>query len=1255
MITPQASTDPSHQIISSHSHLFTNIQLQTCQLLLAAGQAKLFEQWDPVGVNDQSKVDFLDQIYNINTKCNLIDYSHRTRKLIAEFYHRRNTFSPFRRPDDVDTFPNHPFANPDSHDALPDFTCHPPSSPLYSRISLSHNSNWLNESYLPQQTTQTSATSAPHSSLIPPLSNHEPPLSSPILPVEENLLLLEELGLNHIDKIAFVLVAGGVGERLGYEETKLSIPFNLLTNWSILEYYCEFIYSLEERINEKYKNIPNQKCIGLPLVIMTSDDTHEQTIKLLEQNHYFKLQPYQITVLKQQQVPAVLDSHANFNIIKTPITQKEHSRDDIPTPLLPQPPNTHLNPPIHNSRTHKYTLETKPHGHGDIHYLLHHDKDSPINTKYFQKLGIKYVFFFQDTNPLAFNTLFSLLGKLIHTQSRMCTMAFDRYAGDAVGGLVTLVTKHKKNNPSLNPPQTPNIVNNDVYPDSITANIEYTIFSQLVSNEATLQTEQNFIPGIRVFPNDPTMTKLSPHPSISTNFIPNSQISEFINDVAFLDEDSDEDRTKANCNTCHLSLQKTLSHTTTRYNNQDNILLHSFDSDSPNISIPLLSPNPSQSLNNIPPLSHPIESSQTRPGQSLLPPYQLTAMLSTGSISQLTTNQPCLRPSKIDIGEYPGNSNVFVVDLDDYIEALKGSGGVIGEFINPKIEIKSLKLIKDERQNRETVSNSKPFLDAQEDQKNNDSNVPYFKFQTSARLESLMQDIQLPLQCAVKMTNPLIGDAHCSNNSNNNGCIEDNKINLKNELQNKTYPSHSILHFPSWYSFSPIKTSLDAGMNKILAQNNGESIITCEFATLTFSKRLLLLFKKLRIFNNFQFFQSCSSLQTLNKYYTSVSNDFQCFYNDGSHLKPAIRVPAEQTYDSCGLLTQNPPETPPNPTWKRLLPPIVEPTTPLARHYVEQGPYIILKPTFMISPVVDILSKFPPSNRSTALDPTYAKNYPHNVFNPNLSQYPSKTPNLNLTTNSILIIDGQNIQIDSLYWDGYVYLITIGNNSVTFNTTLPTHFELSPKQPDDITTQLSPNNIDIAPIHLPYNRGIEFIDCDQCPHCQISNPSKNLRNNQQGFVLSQPGANNGQKSTTSMLPELLPLLSPNDLHLSKIESNCRCNQLGIKIRTYTTTQPKSVTSLIKTLVDTIAGNNPYPNVGQQTSNLKKNKALIDSLKYNHKTTNLMDICCDVIIIDTRPKVDHHNDPSHPQTIYISNNNIDNYRYSIPFHLLDDKQ
>ncbi|GJX01954.1 UDP-sugar pyrophosphorylase, partial [Tanacetum coccineum] len=46
----------------------------------------------------------------------------------------------------------------------------------------------------------------------------------------------------------------------------------------------------------------------------------------------------------------------------------------------------------------KYRIQTKPHGHGDVHALLY----SSGLLKEWQDTGLRWVFFFQDTNGLLF-------------------------------------------------------------------------------------------------------------------------------------------------------------------------------------------------------------------------------------------------------------------------------------------------------------------------------------------------------------------------------------------------------------------------------------------------------------------------------------------------------------------------------------------------------------------------------------------------------------------------------------------------------------------------------------------------------------------------------------------------------------------------------------------------------------------------------------------------------------------------------------
>jgi UDP-sugar pyrophosphorylase len=112
----------------------------------------------------------------------------------------------------------------------------------------------------------------------------------------------------------------------------------------------------------------------LPLAIMTSDDTHDKTLELLEKNSFFGAKPQQVHLLKQGRVPCFIN------------------------------PAGHLALDSHDP----YALQVKPHGHGDVHALLH---TSGLVRKWLGN-GLKWVAFFQDTNSMVFRGLVPTLGEL---------------------------------------------------------------------------------------------------------------------------------------------------------------------------------------------------------------------------------------------------------------------------------------------------------------------------------------------------------------------------------------------------------------------------------------------------------------------------------------------------------------------------------------------------------------------------------------------------------------------------------------------------------------------------------------------------------------------------------------------------------------------------------------------------------------------------------------------------------------------------
>lgn len=86
-----------------------------------------------------------------------------------------------------------------------------------------------------------------------------------------------------------MLVAGGLGERLGYGGIKVSLPVNITTDMCYLQLYCEQIKKLQNASNM----LAGEDKV-VPLVIMTSDDTHSATVELLEKNNNFGMREGQV-------------------------------------------------------------------------------------------------------------------------------------------------------------------------------------------------------------------------------------------------------------------------------------------------------------------------------------------------------------------------------------------------------------------------------------------------------------------------------------------------------------------------------------------------------------------------------------------------------------------------------------------------------------------------------------------------------------------------------------------------------------------------------------------------------------------------------------------------------------------------------------------------------------------------------------------------------------------------------------------------
>ena len=225
----------------------------------------------------------------------------------------------------------------------------------------------------------------------------EVPLGFDIKVGSEQFYELDKLGFNEIENTVFVLVAGGLGERLGYPDIKIGIETDLITLRKFIEIYIEFIKAFEDRIKIGKKMDENW---FIPLCIMTSDDTNDKTMALLQNNKNFGLKGNQISIVKQEKCPAIIDNECHLALSKD-----------------------------------KLLIETKPHGHGDIHYLLY--KSGKVKNWISQ--GKKYLVLFQDTNILAFNCIPSAIGSSIKLKMDINSICVPRKPKDAIGAICKLV------------------------------------------------------------------------------------------------------------------------------------------------------------------------------------------------------------------------------------------------------------------------------------------------------------------------------------------------------------------------------------------------------------------------------------------------------------------------------------------------------------------------------------------------------------------------------------------------------------------------------------------------------------------------------------------------------------------------------------------------------------------------------------------------------------------------------------------------
>lgn len=207
---------------------------------------------------------------------------------------------------------------------------------------------------------------------------------------------VEELGLAAADGLIFCLVAGGLGERLGYSGIKLSLETNVCTETCYLELYCQFLLAVQQQVRER----TGKESLELPLVIMTSGDTDQATRDLLQAQGNFGLSDDQLCIVTQDKVAALQDGAAGLAL-------QDNDR---------------------------WTVQTKPHGHGDVHHLLL--REGLVDR--WEKEGRTHIVFLQDTNGLVINSILPALGVSVRNGFQMNSICIPRIAGEAAGAITRL-------------------------------------------------------------------------------------------------------------------------------------------------------------------------------------------------------------------------------------------------------------------------------------------------------------------------------------------------------------------------------------------------------------------------------------------------------------------------------------------------------------------------------------------------------------------------------------------------------------------------------------------------------------------------------------------------------------------------------------------------------------------------------------------------------------------------------------------------
>jgi UDP-N-acetylglucosamine/UDP-N-acetylgalactosamine diphosphorylase len=189
-------------------------------------------------------------------------------------------------------------------------------------------------------------------------------------------------------EVAVLIVAGGQGTRLGFDRPKGLFPIGPVSNKSLFQIHAEKVLALGSRYGK-----------ALPLLVMTSTATHDDTARFFEEHRYFGLNPDDVTFFRQGTMPA-LDLASGRLLMEAP-----------------------------------HRLFLSPNGHGGTLTAL---AESGLLDRLLAR-GFRHLFYFQVDNPLVVVADLLFLGHHLRQRAEVSSKAIVKHsAQDKLGNLVLI-------------------------------------------------------------------------------------------------------------------------------------------------------------------------------------------------------------------------------------------------------------------------------------------------------------------------------------------------------------------------------------------------------------------------------------------------------------------------------------------------------------------------------------------------------------------------------------------------------------------------------------------------------------------------------------------------------------------------------------------------------------------------------------------------------------------------------------------------